>query len=215
MTAPAPRPPAETPRHPRTVTVSGLAGTGTSTLCRLLEPRLGVPYEYTGAIFRAEAAARGLSLAELNALGQRDPAVDRAIDDRQLALLRRGDVLLEGRMAGWLARHHGIAACTVWVVCDDEERVRRITERDGGDEATQLAVTRERERSELDRYRRWYGADITDRAGYDLVLDSTATPPHRLADAVVAVVGAGDARDRRAQPDQRAHGRDEHPPGAS
>jgi cytidylate kinase len=50
------------------VTVGGLPGTGTSTLCRLLERELGLPYVYAGQIFRQEAAARGLSLAELNEL---------------------------------------------------------------------------------------------------------------------------------------------------
>ena len=64
---------------PLTVTVGGMAGTGTSTLCRLLTDLLALPYVYTGGLFREEAARRGLSLAELNELSQEDPGVDRDI----------------------------------------------------------------------------------------------------------------------------------------
>jgi cytidylate kinase len=174
------------PASTLTVTVGGLAGTGTSTLCRLLEAPLGVPYRYTGGLFREEAARRGLTLAEFNALGQQDPAVDRALDDQQLALLRAGGLLLEGRMAGWLAGEHDTGAFTVWVTCEEHERLRRIVERDGGDTAAQRAATRDRERNELERYERWYGADIVDPAGYDLVLDSTSTSPEELVAQVLA-----------------------------
>jgi CMP/dCMP kinase len=174
--------------RPLTLTVGGLAGTGTSTLCRLLSDRLALPYAYAGGIFREEAARRGLSLAEFNALCQADPAVDRSLDDRQVELLRAGGLVLEGRMAGWLAHHHGLDATRVWVVCDEDERIRRITQRDGDDPEVQRARTREREASELDRFRRYYGAEVTDLALYDLVLDSTDATPEALADTVLAAL---------------------------
>lgn len=168
-----------------TVTVGGLAGTGTSTLCRLLAAHLDLPYTYAGSLFRQEAARRNLSLAEFGQLCQDDPSVDRSLDDRQLELLQEGGVLLEGRMAGWLAAHHDVDAFTVWVVCDEDERMRRITERDGGDVEAQRRRTREREASEYARFAEYHGADLTDLSIYDLVLDSTHMAPTALADAVV------------------------------
>lgn len=168
-----------------TVTVGGLAGTGTSTLCRLLAAHLDLPYTYAGSLFRQEAARRGLSLVEFGQLCQDDPSVDRSLDDRQLALLREGGVLLEGRMAGWLAERHGLDAFTVWVTCDEDERMRRITERDGGDVAAQRVRTLEREASEHARFAAYHGADLTDTSIYDLVLDSTSSAPTALADAVL------------------------------
>lgn len=173
---------------PLTVTVGGLAGTGTSTLCRLLEEPLGVPYVYTGGLFREEAARRGLTLAELNARSQSDASVDRAMDDRQLALLREGGVLLEGRMAGWLASEHAPDAFTIWVVCDEDERFRRIAERDGGGLEVATATTRAREASEQARYLEYYEADILDLDRYDLVLDSTQALPEQLVVHVLATL---------------------------
>ena len=171
-----------------TVTVGGLAGTGTSTLCRLLAAHLDLPYTYAGSLFRQEAARRGLSLAEFGALCQQDPAVDRSLDDRQLELLREGGVLLEGRMAGWLAVHHDVDAFTVWVVCDESERMRRIAERDGGVLEEQRATTLAREASEQARFLDYHGADLADLSIYDLVLDSTATAATELARTVVAAI---------------------------
>lgn len=173
-------------RSDLTITVGGLAGTGTSTLSGLLSERLGLPYEYAGRIFRQEAARRGLTLEQFGALCEQDPAVDRTLDDRQVALMRAGGVLLEGRMAGWLAEHHALDAFTLWVTCDEHERIRRITEREGGDHAEQRARTLAREASEQERFLAYHGADLSDLSLYDLVLDSTATAPDALADQVVA-----------------------------
>ena len=176
--------------RPLTVTVGGLPGTGTSTLCKLLKERLALPYTYAGHLFREEAGRRGLTLAEFGALAQRDPNIDAALDDRQIFLLRKGGLILEGRLSGWLANRHRIPALKVWVVCDEAERLRRIVDRDGGTLESQADATWAREQSEADRYRRYYGADLADTSFYDLVLDSTHTLPDALAKKVQDAVDA-------------------------
>ena len=173
---------------PRTVTIGGLPGTGTSTLCKLLEGRLGLPYHYAGAIFREEARRRGLSLADFGALCQKDPTIDEALDDRQLFLLKRGGLVMEGRLSGWLAQRHKVQALKVWVHCEEKERMRRLVQRDGGDLESQRELTWAREQSEADRYRRYYGVDLADMSFYDLVLDSTQLTPEQLADKVQAAL---------------------------
>jgi predicted cytidylate kinase len=170
------------------VTVGGLPGTGTSTLCRLLERELGLPYVYAGQIFRQEAAARGLSLQELNELAGEDDSVDHALDDRQIELLRKGNVILEGRVSGWLASSNEIPAFKVWLEADEDERIRRLVDRDGGDFSEQRRMTRERVAQEADRYRRYYGAEVADPAIYDLVLDSTGVEPPELVRRVVTAL---------------------------
>jgi CMP/dCMP kinase len=171
------------------ITVGGLPGTGSSTLCGLLEKELGLPYVYAGQIFRQEAAARGMTLAELNELARHDASVDRSLDERPLELLRQGNTILEGRMSGWLAHRYGIEAYKIWVRCDEDEAVRRLVDRDGGDHETQRRLARERVAQEADRYHRYYGADLEDLSIYDLILDSTDSPPHELTAQVLAALG--------------------------
>jgi cytidylate kinase len=173
-----------------TLTVGGLPGTGTTTLCRLLERALQLPYIYAGQLFREEAAAHGMTLAEFNALAGEDPDVDRSLDLRQVELLRAGGVILEGRLSGWLAYRYEIPAFKTWVVCDEEEAIKRLVKRDGGDASAQMAYTMDRVTRERDRYARYYGADLTDLSIYDLVLDSTSTPPDVLRDKVLAAYEA-------------------------
>lgn len=172
-----------------TITVGGLPGTGTSTLCKLLKERLGMPYTYAGHLFREEAQRRGMTLAQFGALSQKDPAIDAALDDRQIFLLKRGGLILEGRLSGWLAQRHRVSALKVWVVCDEDVRIRRIVDRDGGTVQEQADATWEREQSEADRYRRYYGVDLDDMSFYDLVLDST----HQLPDQLLAQVAEAHA----------------------
>ena len=171
-----------------TITVGGLPGTGTSTLCRLLRDRTSLPYHYAGALFREEAARRGMTLAEFGKLCQKDPSIDEALDDRQLFLLKRGNLVLEGRLSGWLAQRHKVPALKVWVVCDEPVRIRRLVDRDGGTVEQQADATWAREQSEADRYRRYYGVDLTNLSFYDLVLDSTSKTPEQLADEVLALL---------------------------
>lgn len=172
------------------VTVGGLPGTGTSTLCKLLTVELDLPYVYAGQLFRDEAANRGMSLAEFGALCEADASVDKTLDAKQLKLLREGNLLLEGRLSGWLAASNGVPALKVWLTCEDNERIRRITERDGADPADQRAKTLAREASERARYRAYYGVDLADLSHYDLVLDSTdASPAELVASVQVALKG--------------------------
>jgi cytidylate kinase len=133
-----------------------------------------------------------MTLAEFNALAQRDPEVDRALDERQLELLRGGGVILEGRLSGWLAHRYGVPAFKTWLVCTEDERIRRLVERDGEDPQTQGQLMRDRVSRERDRYVRYYGADLEDLAIYDLVLDSTSTPPDELRERVLVALGGVD-----------------------
>lgn len=172
------------------ITVGGLPGTGTSTLCTILQRRTGLPYVYAGQIFREEAARRGMDLADFGRLCEKDPSVDRALDARQLELLRQGPLILEGRLSGHIAHRNGVPALKVWLECEGQERIRRVVERDGGDVADQEHRVHERERSEALRYRLHYGIDLGDTAVHDLVLDSTRSSPEQLADAVLAAWGS-------------------------
>lgn len=130
-----------------------------------------------------------MSLAELNEAALHDENVDRALDARQLELLRQDNVILEGRMSGWLASHNEIPAFKVWLTCDEDEAIRRLVDRDGGDVDEQRRVTRERVAQEAERYERYYEAEPSDPSIYDLVMDSTHVEPAELVRRVLEGLG--------------------------
>ena len=136
-------------------------------------------------MFRSMAAERGFSLAEFGALAEGDPSFDLELDGRLATRAREGDVVLESRLAGWIATNEDLDALRVWIDCDDRERDRRVAGREGADVGTAAVENRRREASEAARYLSYYGIDLADRSIYDLVLDSTDTPPAALVGAVV------------------------------
>lgn len=175
---------AEDEPEKRSVTVGGLPGTGTSTACRKLSEILDLPYHYAGQIFRDMAKERNLTLAKFGELAEGDPEIDREIDARQVELLRQGPVLLEGRLAGYLAERERIPAFKVWFHCEPYTRAQRVVNREGGDVEERMAEMRVREASERKRYLQYYGFDVSDLSIYDLVVDTTARSPMQVVEDV-------------------------------
>jgi len=165
------------------VTISGLPGSGTSTLSARAAGALGIEHVDGGTVFRAMAAERELSVAEFSALAETDSAYDIELDSRLAARAQRGEVLLESRLAGWITVNEDVDALRVWVACDEQERARRVAGREGTSVEAALEQNRLREASERARYLEYYGIDLGDRSIYDIVLDSTTEGPDQRAAA--------------------------------
>lgn len=166
------------------ITISGVPGSGKTTVARLLAERLKVPHVYAGDLYRQEAKRRGLSLAAFNELCEGDHSIDRALDAAMAEHARRGDVVLEGRLAGFLAAENGLDALKVWLDASDETRARRVAQREGSDWQEVLEVNRVRHQSDASRYRAIYGYDLSDHGVYDVVLATDDQTPEQLVEAL-------------------------------
>ncbi len=167
------------------ITISGLPGSGTTTVSRLVADALGLERIPGGEVFRQMAAEAGMTLAEFGVHAQTHPEIDIELDDRLTEHARQGGCVIESRLAGWLVTRAGLPAVRVWIDCADDERARRVAERDATTVDQARSDNAERARIEHRRYLDVYDIDLTDRSPYDLVLESTQAPPAHLADAVV------------------------------
>ena len=167
------------------ITISGLPGSGTTTVSRLVADALELARVPGGEVFRQLAAEAGMSLAEFGVLARSQPDIDRELDDRLEAHAREGGCVIESRLAGWIATRAGLLAVRVWVDCDERVRAERVAVRDGSSPDEALADNAARSDLERTRYRSVYDIDLDDRSTYDLVLDSTGTSPEALADVIV------------------------------
>ncbi|HEY2812102.1 MAG TPA: cytidylate kinase family protein [Acidimicrobiales bacterium] len=170
------------------VTISGLPGSGTSTVARLVAAELQLRHVDGGTVFRAMAAERGLDVAAFSDVAEGDPTIDVELDTRLAAIAREGDLVLESRLAAWIAVNENLVAVKVWI--DGHERVRaeRVAARESIDPAVALEANRVREASERVRYRTLYGIDLDDRDVYDLVIDSSDQPPAAVGKSILAGV---------------------------
>ena len=86
------------------VTISGLAGSGTSTLVQGITEHYGWISVNGGQIFRDEANQRGLTLTEFNDLCSKDESVDLELDEALRRHITDGETnIIESRLAGWWA----------------------------------------------------------------------------------------------------------------
>ena len=172
------------------VTISGLPGSGTSTLCRLLAERTGWQYLNTGQVFRELARESGVSLEEFGRRAEADAEIDRRLDERMIELARAAHAaagcILEGRITGWMTLRHELPALRVWVHADIHTRASRVAHRDGLEVAQATKATLAREESERLRYASHHEIDLSDQSIYDLVIDSDHADPGQLAEAVIA-----------------------------
>ncbi len=178
------------------VTVSGPAGSGKTTLAASLADALGYEHVSGGDVFRSLADERGVSLVELNRLAEEEGTIDRDLDRRlretaEEAAAEGENLVLESRLAGWLAAEH--ADLRLWLDAPLSIRAERIADREGKSVVEAEAETRERAASEARRYREYYGIDIDDLSIYDVTVNTARWGPDGVLGLVrTAVESYGD-----------------------
>ena len=168
------------------ITISGLPGSGKTTVARRVAETLRLEHVYAGNIFREQARAHGLSLEEYLRRAEEDSSIDRQLDARMRERARGGNAVLEGRLAAFMAEQAGVPALRVFLDASEEVRAERIFGREGGAAEQRRREMQAREESDRRRYLGIYGVDYHDHARYDLVMDTEGRSPAEIADAIVA-----------------------------
>ena len=168
-----------------TITISGLPGTGKTTVAKLLEKHLELRYVYSGEIFRQSAQKYKMSLEEFGTYCETHREIDEELDRYQLNILREGNVIVEGRLSGWLAFQNLIPAVKVLLQADIDVRVNRIVKREQGDMKQRKKEILKREKSEASRYKKYYGIDIRDTSIYDIIIDAGDKTPEEIMEIIV------------------------------
>jgi cytidylate kinase len=169
------------------LTVSGPAGSGKSTTATGLAEALDLAHVSGGDIFRELADERGYSPVEFNELAEEDDQIDRDLDRRLYEIARdRDGVVLESRLAGWLAGD--FADFRFWLDAPLDVRAARIADREGKAVDRAREETNRRERSERTRYADYYDIDVDDLSIYDFVVNTARwTAPDVLAILTTAI----------------------------
>jgi len=168
-----------------TITISGLPGTGKTTVAQLLEKKLHLTYVYSGEIFRSLAKKHNMTLEAFGAYCETHRDIDEELDRHQLELLRKGNLILEGRLSGWLAYRNDIPAFKVLLAADLDTRAGRIVKREEGNQEKRRLEILKREKSEATRYKKYYNIDVQDTTIYDLIIDTSKKTPEEIATDIV------------------------------
>ena len=182
------------------LTVSGPPGSGKSTNAAMLAEQFGLDHISGGDIFRELAAERGYSPVEFNELAEDEEQIDRDLDRRLRTIAAtQDDVLLESRLAGWLAAEY--ADLRIWLDAPLDVRAERIAGREGKPVERARAETKRREESEAKRYGDLYDVDIGDLTIYDVSLNTARWGETVVPDLLTTAVERYDpAEDEGATP---------------
>jgi cytidylate kinase len=153
------------------LTISGLPGSGTTTVAKLLSQEFEMELISAGEMFRRIAKAKKLQLDQFSELAENNDEFDRQIDEKQgKEAMKRDNVIIESRLSGFFVPK---ADLKIWLKAPLEIRARRIAGREGIVYEAALSAMKDRERSEHKRYEQYYGINLDDLAIYDLIIDSS------------------------------------------
>lgn len=171
------------------ITISGPPASGKSTLSSTLSEELDFEVVSGGDIFRSMAAERDMSLAEFSSLCEKDESIDKQVDSRLEVVITDHlknnrtpngcGLVVESRLAGW--HSDGNSTLSVYLDAPLPVRAKRIQDRDES-----VEELKRREQSEIDRYKTYYGINVTETSIYDLVLDTNELSTEEMKNTVIS-----------------------------
>ena len=162
------------------ICISGMAGTGKSTLSKKLAEKYNLKIYSGGDALKELAKAEGYDVSRqgwwessegLNFLKERanDPKFDKAVDAELLKYAQQGNVLLDSWTMPWLLN----GGFKIWLMASIEKRAARVAERDKITVNEAFKILEEKEARTKAIYKKLYGFVLgEDFAPFDLVLDT-------------------------------------------
>jgi len=167
------------------ITISGLPGSGTTTVARILASKLDYRLISAGEIFRELARKRNCSLEQFSKIAEKDSEIDTYIDRMQKEMAEKEEnAIVEGRLSGWMIED----AFKIFIFAEPDVRYSRIAKREHKDINQAREETVKREEYERRRYKKFYGIDIDDWSIYHLILNSGYFEAEEIAEIILKAV---------------------------
>lgn len=167
-----------------TITVSGVSGAGKTDGASALAKAFKLRYVSAGQIQRQIAKEKGISLEKQ--AERRGPEIDHLMDKRSLKLAMEGNVVLDGRLTGWVAGEW--ADVKVWYECPLKVRIERVANRDNISPDEAFKNVKERDEEDREKYRKLYDIDSFDSSFYDIKINNEKLTKEQAMITVVKLV---------------------------
>ena len=172
------------------ISISGQAGSGKSSVAEHLSKFLRLKHYSMGDLRRKMAKDRNITLAELNEMGEIRDFTDKEVDEYQVELSNKeNNFIIDGR----LSYHFIPNSIKIFLKAHIRTRSERVYEdereeekfRDLGDSIASLI---EREKSDQERYLKYYNLNCTNELQYDLVIDTTQLSITEVSNEIIKFV---------------------------
>ena len=172
------------------ITISGMPGSGKSTVAKFLAKKLKLEH-YSGGDFRREIAKqRNISLAELNKLGEKEDWTDKQADDWQVNLGKTKDNFIIDSRLGF---HFIPNSIKILIQVSPEIGAERILKDNRIEEKFKdlkeaVKFWHERVNSDIKRYKEYYNINLYNKNNYDFILDTTNLSIKEVEDKILAFI---------------------------
>ncbi len=178
------------------ICISGMAGTGKSTLSKKLAEKYHLRYFSGGDVLKDLAKQEGYDVSVqgwwespegLNFLNERtnDPKFDKTVDDKLLEYAQQGNVLLDSWTMPWLLKE----GFKIWLEASFEKRAARVAVRDGMTVSEAFVVLKEKETRTKAIYKSLYGFGLgEDFKPFDFILDTDNLSVNEVFEVLCRVI---------------------------
>ena len=178
------------------ICISGMAGTGKSTLSKKLAEKYNLRYFSGGDVLKEIAKQEGYNVSirgwwespeGLKFLNERvnDPKFDKEVDVKLLEYAKTGNVLLDSWTMPWLLKD----GFKIWLEASFEKRAARVAVRDGMTVAQAFDVLKEKEARTKAIYRALYGFGLgEDFKPFDFILDTDNLSANEVFEVLCKVI---------------------------
>jgi len=167
------------------ITISGTPGSGKSSVSRFLAKKLKLKYYDAGGLIRKGASKKELSLRAYKKLRDKNPLIDKKVDDRIKKIGKKNNIVVSSRTAFYFIPD-SIRIFLKASVTEGAKRImkaKRMTERYRTLETAKKSL-KEIMKDNKKRYEEYYGINIYDKKNYDLVVDTTNLTVEQTADKI-------------------------------
>ena len=159
-------------------------------MAKMLAKELGYKHYSAGDMRRQLAKENGITLAELNKIGETESWTDVDVDNKLIAMGKNeDDFVLDAKIAEYLVPH----AFKIFLTASLHERARRIFSVKRDEEkyhSIEEVETSLLARVECDkrRYKKYYDINAYDENNFDFILDTTNIPIEKVFEIILKKV---------------------------
>lgn len=175
------------------ITISGNPGSGKSSTADILAKKLNMKRYSVGNFRREMAKKRGISIQELNKLGEKADFTDKDADDWQTEIGKKEDnFIIDGKLSYYFIPNSikifldvkpEVGAERIMLENRPEEKMKTLQEA--------VKMWKERVASDLKRYKKYYKLNPYSQNQYDLIIDTSCLTKGEVVGRILEFIRPG------------------------
>jgi len=171
------------------IAISGLPGSGSTTIAKEIAKRFNLDYYSPGEVFKGYSKKNQseAALEVWNLFGKEKKFHEKNFDIKQIEKAKKGNVVICGKLSIFMLK--GMADYKIWIESDLKTRAERTAERDGIPFEKAFEQIKEREKIEMESWKKIYGIDYTEqKKDADLVVENSRLAVDESVNRILAFI---------------------------